>query len=80
MNRLINRLEISDVSPKLTKAEWRRRLVAFAVGALVLLAFAVYAYKNVYLPYTWRSQVSAALKEIGNLDRVMLIGFLRTLR
>ena len=69
MNRLINRLEISDVSPKLTKAEWRRRLVAFAVGAFAMLACTFYAYKTVYLPYTWRSQVSQALQEIRNLDR-----------
>ncbi len=69
MSRLINRLEVSDVSPKLTKGEWRMRLVAFAIGALGLFAFAIYAYTNVYLPYTWRSQVSLVVQEIKNLDQ-----------
>lgn len=69
MKRLINRLEVSDVSPKHTKPERRRRLVAFGLAAFGLLACAVYAYKNVYLPYTWRSQVSLALQEIRNLDQ-----------
>lgn len=69
MKKLINRLDVSDVRPKLTTAEWRRRLIAFVIGAFAMLACAVYAYRNVYLPYTWRSQVSQSLKEIRNINQ-----------
>jgi hypothetical protein len=69
MKRWVNRLDVSDVRPKLTTAEWRKRLIVFVIGASAILACAYYAYRNVYLPYLWRSQVSEALKQIGNLDR-----------
>ncbi len=69
MKKLINRLDVSDVRPKLTNAELRRRLIAFVIGAFAMLACVVYAYKNFYLPYTWRSQVSQSLREIKNLDQ-----------
>lgn len=69
MKRLVNHLNVSDVKPKLVNGEHRKRLAVFLIGTLGLLAFSVYAYKNVYLPYTWRSQVSQTLQEIRKLDQ-----------
>ena len=69
MNRLINRLEVSDVSPKLTNAQLQRRVVAVVIGFVAIVAFAVYSYRNIYLPNAWRNQVSQTLQEIGKLDQ-----------
>ena len=81
MKKLINRLDVSDVRPKLTNAELRRRLIAFVIGAFAMLACVVYAYKNFYLPYTWRSQVSQSLREIKNLDQnYFLVGLDKTFK
>lgn len=69
MKRLVNHLGVSDVKPKLTYVEWRKRLAVALISAFALLALAVYAYENMYLPYTWRSQVSQTLQEVRKLDQ-----------